>query len=51
MEYGSNSEQSDMTVVAEYGTYKSKEDDQPVRLTQAELNKFTRDLNLSKESA
>ena len=47
MESSSDSEHSDLTVVA----YKSVEDNQPVPLTQAELNDLTQDLNLSKESA
>ena len=51
MAYSSNSEHSDMTVVAGDNAYKPEEDDQPVPLTQAELNDLTRDLNLSKESA
>lgn len=41
----------DMTIVAEDDAYKPNEDDQPVRLTQAELNDLTQDLNLSKDSA
>ena len=40
-----------MTFVAEEDAYKPEEDDQPVPLTQAELNDLTQDLNLSKESA
>ena len=51
MEYSSDSEHSDMTVVAEDDTYKPEEDNQPVTLTLVELNDLTRDLNLSKESA
>ena len=51
MELSSKSEYSDMTVVAGNEVYQPKNDDQPVPLTQAELNNLTRDLNLSKESA
>ena len=51
MEYSSDSKHNDMTVVAGDGTYKPEEDNQPVPLTQAELNNLTRDLNLSKKSA
>ena len=40
-----------MTVVAGDDIYKPEEDNQPVPLTQAELNDLTRDQNLSKESA
>ena len=40
-----------MTVVAGDGTYKLEENEQPVPLTQAELNDQTQDLNLLKESA
>ena len=51
MEYCSNSEHSDIIIVAGDDTYKPKEDDQPVLLTQAEQNNLTQNLNLSKESA
>ena len=51
IEYSSNSEHSDMTVVARDNAYKPEEDNQPVPLMQAELNDLTQDLNLSKESA
>ena len=51
MESSSDSESSDMTDTAECGAYRPEEDDQPVPLTQAELNDLTQDLNLSKESA
>ena len=40
MEYSSDSEHSDTTVVAEDDAYKP-EDNKPVLLTQAELNKLT----------
>ncbi|KAF2357548.1 hypothetical protein FHG87_011689 [Trinorchestia longiramus] len=40
-----------MIDAAKYDQYGSEEDDQPVPLTQAELNDLTRDLNLSTESA
>ena len=45
------SEHCEMTVVTGDDTYQPKEDNQPVLLTQVELNDLTRDLNLSKESA
>ena len=51
MEYSSDSEHSDMTVVAEDDAYKPEEDSQPVPLTQVELNDLTQDFNLSKKSA
>ena len=51
MEYSSDSENTDMTVVAGDDAYKPEEDDLPVQLTQAEPNDLTRDLNLSKESS
>ena len=51
IEYNSDSEDSDMTVVPEGVAYKAQEDDQPVSLRLAELNDLTRNLNLSKESA
>ena len=51
MEYSSNSEHNDIPVVAGNGAYKPEEDDQPVPLTQAELNNLTRNVNLSKEFA
>ena len=51
MEYSSDSEHSDMTVVAGDGTYKPEEDNQPVPLTQAALIDLAQNLNLSKESA
>ena len=49
MEYCSDSEHSDITVVSGDDSHKP-EDDQPVFLTQAELNVLTWDLNFSKES-
>ena len=51
MEYSSGSEHGDMTVVAKDDTYKPEEVEQPVPLTQAELNDLTRNLNLSEEFA
>ena len=51
MEYSSDSEHSDITVVTGDDAYTLEEDDQPVPLTQAELIDLTLDLNLSKESA
>ena len=51
MEYSSDSEHSDMTVVTGDDAYISENDDQPLPLTQAELNNLTRDLNLWKISA
>ena len=51
MKYSFDSEHSDMIVVAGDDAYKWEEDDQPVILTQAELNDLIGDLNLSKESA
>ena len=51
MKYNSDSEHSDMTVVAEDNVYKPEEDDQSVPLTQVELNDLTQVLNFSKESA
>ena len=51
MEYISDSEHSDITVVAGDESYKTEEVDQIVPLTQAELNQLTQDLNFSKESA
>ena len=51
IEYSSNSEHGDMTVVAEDDAYKPEEDNQPVPLTQAERNDLKRDLNISKEYA
>lgn len=51
MESISDSESSDMTDTAECGAPRPEEDNQPVPLTQAELNDLPRDLNLSKESA
>ena len=50
MEYSSDSEHSDMTVAVGDDMYKPDEDDQPVLLTQVELNDLLRDQNLSKES-
>ena len=41
MEYSSDSKHSDMIVVAGDDAYKTEEDDQPVPLTQAELNELT----------
>ena len=41
MEYSSDSKHSNMSVVAGDDTYKPKEDDQLVPLTQAELNDAT----------
>ncbi|KAK3874297.1 hypothetical protein Pcinc_020763 [Petrolisthes cinctipes] len=51
MELSSNPESSDAANSDESGAYKPVDDDQPIPLTQAELNDLTRDLNLSKESA
>ena len=51
MEYSSDSEHTDMTVVARDDAFKPEEDGQAVPLRQAEPNDLTRDLNLSKESA
>ena len=51
MEYSSDSEHSDLTVVARDEPYKPEEDDRPVLLAQAELSDLTRDLKLSKESS
>ena len=51
MEYSSDSEHSDMTVIAVDDTYKPEEDNQPVSLTQVELNDLAWNLNLSRESA
>ena len=50
MESSSDSESGDMTDTVECGAYRPEEDDQPVPLTQAELNDLTQGLNLSKES-
>ena len=50
IEYSSDSEHSDMAVVAGDDAYKPEEDDQPISLTQAELNNLKLDLNLLKES-
>ena len=44
MEYSSDSEHSDMTVVVGNDTYKPENNDQPVPLTQAELANLTEDL-------
>ena len=41
MEYSSDSKHSDMTVAAGDDSYKPEEDNQPVTLTQAELNDLT----------
>ena len=51
IEYSPSSEHRGMTIVAGDDAYNPEEDDQPVTLTQAELNDLTRNLNLSKESA
>ena len=51
MESSSGSESSDMTDTAECGACRLEEDDQPLPLTQAQLNDLTQDLNLSMESA
>ena len=51
MEYNSDSEYKNMTVVTGDDTYKPVENDQPAPLTQAEHNNLTQDLNLSKVSA
>ena len=51
MEYRSDSEHSDITVAVGDDAYKPEDDDQPVPLTQAELNDLTRDLNFSKGTA
>ena len=50
MKYSSDSEHSDMIIVAGDDTFKPKEDNQSVPLTKAALNDLTQDLNLSKES-
>ena len=49
MEYSSDFEYSDMTVVAD-DAYKPEEDDQAFPLTQAKIDDLTRNLNFSKES-
>ena len=49
MKYSSDSELSDMTLVAGDDAYRPEEDNQPVPLVEAELNDMTRDLNLSKD--
>ena len=49
MESSSDSKSSDTTDTAESDAYRPEEDDQPVPLTQAELNDLRRDLNFSKE--
>ena len=51
MEYSSDSEHSDMTVVARDDAYKPEKDDQPGPLTQAEHTDLIWDLTLSKEFA
>ena len=51
MEYSSDSKYNEMSVVAGVDTCMLKGGDQPVPLTQAELNHLTQDLNLSKDSA
>ena len=48
IECSSDSEHSDMTVVAEDDVSKPEEDNQPVPLTQAEINDQTWDLNLQR---
>ena len=50
IKYSSDSEY-DKTFVARDDAYKPEEDDQPVPLTQAEVNDLTQDLNLSKKYA
>ena len=50
MLYSTDSEYSDMIVVAGKDAYKLEEDNQQVPLTQAELVDLTQDLNPSKES-
>ena len=49
--YSFDSGHSDMAVVAKVLAYKPGEDDQPVLLTQAELNDLIKNQNLWKESA
>ena len=51
MDSSSDSKSSNMTNTAECGAYRPEGDDQPVSLTQVELNDPIRDLNLSKKSA
>ena len=51
VEYSSDSELSGMTVISGDDTYKPEEDNQPVSLTQAELNYLTGDLDFSKKYA
>ena len=49
MEYSTDSEYRDMSVVGGNDAYKREENNQPVRLTQAKLNNIIRELTLSKE--
>ena len=51
IEYCSDSNHSDMTILTGDYVYKPKEDDQPLHFTKAKLHNLTWDLNLSKESA
>ena len=51
MEYSSDFDHSDQTVVAGDDAYKPEEDNQPVPLTLAEFNELTRHINHSKKSA
>ena len=51
MECSSQSEHNDMTVLTWVNAYKWEEHNQPITLTQAELNDLTQDLNLSLEPA
>ena len=51
MEYSTDCEYSDITVVARDDAYKLEEDDQSVPVTLADLNDLRWDLNFSKESA
>ncbi len=49
MEYSTDSEYRDMTVVVGDDAYKREENNQSVPLTQAKLNNIIRELTLSKE--
>ena len=51
MESSSESESDNTSDIAEGEEYMPEENDQPVRLTPADLSDLIRDLNLSKESA
>ena len=48
MEYSPDSEHSDMTVIARDDARKPEDNDQPVLLTQADINDITGNLNHSK---